>query len=95
MQMDEKQEQKLTSSIRENRIVILKKIAEIDDLITQYLKEKNVVVEEKVEKVSSEPRPVNDDRITNLINDLENNNRLIKVKMGKQIEELCSRLSRL
>jgi len=94
VEISEKQEQTLTNLIVENRGEVLKRIGELDNLINNYLKEPQKTGDQ-VDEAKEESKPVSGDRITNLIDDLKDTNQMLGEELGRQIDEICKRLSRL
>jgi len=95
MEMDSKQEQKLTNIIHENWELCLSTLGKIDGMISEYLKENLPPSEQNMKVGGKSDRPVSDDKITNLMNRLGDTNLFIREKLWGQLDNMSKRLSRL
>ena len=95
MEVTGKQEQKLTSMIMENWEIALNTNGKICGMIEKYLNESNKAVGGENPTVNPEERPVSEDRITNLMNRLDDTNGFIRNEVWGHLKAMCEKLERL
>jgi len=93
MNVTAEQEIRLTNVIAENRELVLNTKDRVEKIIAEYLIESKQPA--NVSSILKEARERSDDKISNLISELEDTNQLIREGLGKPIDNIRKRLSRL